>query len=333
MSDSRPSPALVDLIRDRDWQSVKSHIQSHPWDARYKTSNQSTTLHHACLYRAPYEVCFDILETYPEAVYAQDSQGWTPLHVSLLYNAAEDVCLLLIARGGAPSTSAEYVSSPLHLACRHGASARVMRALLQACPNMANTVSESGTKPANLLWFGFRKRTSDHAIDDLENGHVEELMSRLGMLLHAARGRSIEEDSVVSLHEVIELHSELHHLIALLIRLFPDECRRLDINGNLPLHHLTAHCSGVVTILEKLLQAYPTAARIPDNKGRLPLHVALSQGRWTWSTGVDKLVRASPESLATRNILTRLYPAQEAVYDVDTVLQLLLAWPVLLANQ
>jgi len=331
---SRPSSTLVDLIRQREWPSAVCRIISHPWDAKYKTSNRSTALHHACLYRAPYDLVIRLVQACPRLIHAQDSQGWTPLHVALLYAADEHVILLLIQLGGANSTSATYISSPLHLACRHGASTRVLQALLMACPALAVGTNESGTRPANLLWFAFRKRHPQDTARDGDDEALQDFLHRLALLVHAAHGQTLPSDerTVVSLHQVIQLFSDLHHLMALLIQRNPTECARPDHDGNLPLHHfvhLTEHCH---SILDLLLQAFPSAAAMPDPTGRLPIHVALQSG-WTWKTGIAGLVQAHPESLEQPNRSTKLYPAQEAVHDVDTVLELLLRWPVLVQQQ
>jgi ankyrin repeat protein len=295
----------------------------------------------------------------PTAIVAQDSQGWTPLHMALLYGAKDDICLLLIRRGGLGllNEEGEYIGSPLHLACRHGASTTILKALLQANPNMAYQENETGTKPANLLWHQFRKQTgSDYDIDDLQEEHVHDLLHRMGWILDAARGRQFhhehqernssdyEQPSAVSLHDVIDLHSELRHFISIMIRLYPEQCRRRDAQGNLPLHvaasvqprqEVSASLASFRQVnmnnidpLDQLLHAYPLAANLPDGMGRLPLHLAVSSSR-TWKTGIASLVQASPQSLTTRNVVTHLYPAQEAAQDVETSYELLKAWPPL----
>jgi ankyrin repeat protein len=349
----KPQPSssgLVDLIRGGDWSLVASHVISHPCDANYRTSNQSTPLHHACLYGAPYEIVKLILSAHLDALVAEDSNGWTPLEVALTYAAPEDVCLMLIRRAGVVVSTAQsrchvstkHVStlralmcpSPLNVACRHGASTAIIKALLETNSQMASVPDLMGEKPAKLLWLGFRKQTSDHAIEDLDYPEVEDLLVRMVLLIHATQGRPPlveEQQHEVSLQEIIELDSELDHLISVIIRLYPDKCRRLDENGNLPLHVAASRAppsSSFIDTLDLLLQAYPSAAKIPDSLGRLPLHLALSSKR-TWKTGIQSLVQHNPESLTARNVVTQLYPAHEAD-DVDTTYELLQAWPSIL---
>jgi ankyrin repeat protein len=348
----RPTSHLLDLIRRRDWHLVRLRIRSHPNDAHYK----KTMLHQACLYRAPLDVMELLLQaTPPDAIVAQDSQGWTPLHMVLLYGAKDDICLLLIRRGGTlgGNKDGEYIGSPLHLACRHGASTIILKALLQADPTMAVKENEAGAKPANLLWHQFRKQTgSDYEIDDLQEEHVQDLLHRMGWIVDAARGRQFHQERnseqlpAVSLHDVIDLHSELRHFISIMIRLYPEQCRRRDDQGNLPLHvAASVHqpcqevCASLssfrkvnknnIDALDQLLHAYPPAANIPDGTGRLPLHLAVNSGSRTWKMGIASLVQASPRSITTRNVLTHLYPAQEAAHDVETSYELLKAWPPL----
>lgn len=348
----RPTSHLLDLIRrrDDDWHLVRLRIISHPNDVRYKTSHQATVLHQACLYRTSLDMIELLLNAYPDAIIAQDSEGWTPLHVALLYGANEELCLLLIRRGGV-TKDGRYIGSPLHLACRHGASAPILQALLNANPAMAVQPNEAGAKPAHLVWRDFRKRSSGYAIEELQEEHVEDLLHRIGWILDAARGRKLQQQSrrrndetasIPSLHDVVDLHSELHHLISIMIRLYPEQCSRRDTKGNLPLHvaasvrpnkgpslSLLSFRRNNTDVLDQILHAYPSAANLPDGTGRLPLHLAVLSER-TWKTGICSLVQASPQSITTRNILTHRYPAQEA-RDVDTIYQLILAWPPLLS--
>lgn len=157
--------------RDDSWNSVRYHIVSRPADCRYVcySSNLSTPLHAACLYRAPDDVILMLLTAWPAATLQQDSEGWTPLHVHILYNhnnhdlyeatgASSIYCTSatssLIRLGGATAASqhSKFVGSALHLACRHHVSLSILAELLQVCPSQVFTPNEAGGLPANILW-------------------------------------------------------------------------------------------------------------------------------------------------------------------------------------
>jgi len=104
---------------------------SHPSDVFYKAKqmNNATSLHLACLYRAPKDLVEMILDFNPNSLLCQDSEGWTPIHVVLLYGNDEETAIMLIRRGGkeAVSIQSPIVGSPLHLAFRHGCSANIIQ--------------------------------------------------------------------------------------------------------------------------------------------------------------------------------------------------------------
>jgi ankyrin repeat protein len=73
-----------------------------------------------CLYREPLDLVELSLEANPDALVAHnDSQGWTPIHLIILYGGNEEIALMLIRRGGAlvALLQSPDIGSPLHLAC------------------------------------------------------------------------------------------------------------------------------------------------------------------------------------------------------------------------
>ena len=163
-----PTRTLIQHIRRRDWNEARMRILTYPYDAYYKTmsGNSSTPLHLVCLYRAPINVVELLLEANPTALLAQDAEGWTPVHLVLLYGGDEEIAMMLIRRGGAPAASllSPYVGSPLHLACRHGSCTRIMDLLLSANQSMASIANENGTKPAAFVWNNFARNPLNERI-------------------------------------------------------------------------------------------------------------------------------------------------------------------------
>jgi hypothetical protein len=299
-----------------------------------------------------------VLNAAPQALFATDTEGWTPLHVAFLYGADEQTCFLLIRRGGAnvASMQSRLVGSPLHVACRHGVSTRVLQELLNANPGMVRIASESGIKPATLLWNEFTKNPSNEQVlhskgtIDARNPGIIKFVDRIQLLLNAAAGRKTDSSHPISLHEMValQLDLDLSHIIPLAVRLYPHQIPTRNHEGNLVLHiaasspvqrkqhqHLRFGAQDSVDIL---VNAFPTGARIPNREGRLPLHLALACGKRTWNEGICPLVNAAPQALMTRDIKTHLYPVQlaaisEAEDDLEslsTIYELLLAWPLVL---
>jgi hypothetical protein len=221
---------------------------------------------------------------------------------------------------------------------------------------MVRIASESGTKPATLLWNEFAKNPSNEKVlhskgtIDARNPAIIKFVDRIQLLLSAATGRDTESSHSISLHEVVALQSDLDlsHIIPLVVRLYPNQTSTRDHDGNLVLHIAASspvqqkqhqHMRFVVQdAVDVLVNSFPTGARMPNREGRLPLHLALERGKRTWSTGVCTLVNAAPQTLMTRDVTTHLYPVQlaaihEAEDDLEslsTIYELLLAWPSVL---
>lgn len=350
---------LIELIRARDWEGTRHRAFTHPWDAQYRTysGSNSTPLHLVCLYRAPCDVVQAVLDAHPEALMTTDTEGWTPLHVAFLYGADEQTSLLLIRRGGAnvASMQSRLVGSPLHVACRHGVSTRVLRELIKTNPSMVRIANESGTKPATLLWNEYAKNPANEKVlyssgtIDTKDPGIAKFVDRIQLLLNAATGRDTDSSQPILLHEVVAFQSDLDLslVVPLAVRLYPDQISTRDTNGNLPLHIAASSPAQrkrqymrlvVQDAVDVLVSSYPTAARVPNREGRLPLHLALACGRRTWNTGICALVDTAPQALMTRDVKTHLYPVQlAAIHEADddleslrTIYELLLAWPPVL---
>ncbi|CAB9508570.1 Ankyrin Repeat [Seminavis robusta] len=285
-----PTKILNEKIRARDWDAARVRVLSHPWDAFYRAkpnqrnhnnntsnNNNATPLHLACLYRAPLDVVQLLLDANPQALLCQDSEGWTPLHVILLYGDSEEVALMLIRRGGAQAAAVQsrIVGAPLHLAFRHGCSTTIIKELLRVNPKMATTANEYATKPARILWYQFsRNPENEQLLQELaaqqqrdmstvmttrQEESLRELVERLTLLVLAAKGkhhhynpRSHSKSATTILHDVVmateETLGDLSPFLPLIVLLHPELVRTTDDSGDLPLHkaasYRPASCNG-----------------------------------------------------------------------------------------
>jgi hypothetical protein len=114
--------------------------------------------------------------------------------------------------------------------------------------------------------------------------------------------------------------------IWLALRLYPQDVRKRDQMGRLPLHHAAANsieddtCVNVVfycgqqlsqancKVLQIVLDQFPDAARNVDKDGTLPLAVLLKECPVVSLDCVRILLHSEPRVLATRDISTRMLP-------------------------
>lgn len=364
-------------ILSKDWREVLYRVSHCPSDASYRLrkkqsssfSRGATCLHACALLRAPYHVTQRILEAFRPALMMQDKDGWTPLHMNLIYGNCEETTLLLIREGGprAASIQAKYVGSPFHLACRHCHSMQVLRELLQQDPGQLKitTVEEipPGRFPGDLIWHMGNHRDVSATPSTSTSVDSSSVMERLFLCLAALRGDW--DDSNHSLHEVLAYQFQwcsdkrCCYLFQYLEK--NPESVRCWHKGELPLHVAAAqplrdqeqlyqnnnesfsvslqssstnHESNA--LLSILLHHFPEAAAIPDQRsGRLALHHALACGR-QWTQGLQVLIGANSIALNQIDSITGLFPAALAALagaQVETIFLLLLACPSVLSFQ
>jgi hypothetical protein len=112
----------------------------------------------------------------------------------------------------------------------------------------------------------------------------------------------------------------------LAVKLYPEQVRQIDINGNLPLHiaslshktsALAAGTHGDQTygenatlgppMMKCLIDVYPGGASEVDSDGRYPINLAILAGK-TWLDGVGDIFRAGPNVIISGSLdsITRL---------------------------
>ena len=196
---------------------------------------------------------------------------------------------------------------------------------------------------------------------------VHDLLHRMVLLIRAAKR---EDDTCYNcevpstlVYDLVSFQSQLgdlNQILALIVRLFPNQLEHRDSNsGNHPLHvaasqpslyprrnaHARQYSPRLIDpckmeTIEVLLKTFPSAATIPNKKGELPLHLALKQGKRKWDMGISALVDAESDTLLLRDPTTNLHPFQLAaafpVNDeteaVGTIFQLLMSCPHVLEH-
>jgi hypothetical protein len=297
---------LLRLIRSSDWDAVRFRLQTHRRDAAYvdnndRTNSPGTPLRVACLHRAPHDILVPLMAAWPVALWTQDSDGWIPLHVNLLYTSPhssagttttdqsftpEETTVALIRAGGeaAASIHSRFGGSALHLACRHGTSVRILQELLLASPEQVRIPNHAQCYPTNLLYKQYYQqernlRQRQQLDDDNDESQFElELLQRLNLLVAASKGRPIlnDDDRLVLLGDPYHPLYTLHDVIAF--------------------HFDYASQANFVTLY---LSIYPDAATVIDTtSGRTPLHVAASYNYQFNLTVTDPLITVLPANPA-----------------------------------
>lgn len=324
-----PTASLMRCIQHKDWDEARKRIRLYPQDAEYRSrGNRKSTLHLALMNRAPHDIVERLVDAWPTALYQQDTEGWTPLHVSILYGSEEETTILLIRRGGriGACLHSRYCGSALHLACRHGCSNAVLKELLRVSPNQVRVSNEAGATPANLMWKTFVRQ---HSVREPSEAQI--LLEQLSLLLDGSNGLPLETRPYPSLSRVMEFQNRFADgtdFVSLLLRFHPAALQDL---GRFPLHRAAAYVvfkdkgafgsiEGFVSpsaprdplcvLVERLP---PSAAGTMDHFGRMPLHFAVSDGQRRWRTGhLAELVQACPEACLHVDPVTGLFPFQLA---------------------
>lgn len=127
------------------------------------------------------------------------------------------------------------------------------------------------------------------------------------------------------------------HVLGHVLELFPDQVRKLDCRGRLPLHvaleYACQDTKSATLVLEKVLKPYPEAAAVKTRDGRLALHLGLSK-RVDYSL-ISGLLEANPASGLTPCEQSEKLPAQIALEnncDLSTLYALLRRDPCSVLN-
>jgi len=366
-----PTDTLYRLLLhpNRDWQGAQERLRCHPRDAAYKQllaphGGSDTPLHAACRRRAPPALLMALTQAWPVALWTPDGAGWLPLHALLVHSGGgesssseEAVCAVIRAGGRA---AASFVGSEgdndnnlvvttggtaLHLACRHGASLRVLAELLRQYPD---AVRRHGVPcfPADLVWRQrerarrWRTTTTTHNEEDEEDAASRRaelvlLQQRWYLLMAAAQGRPMTtttagneeddrwqrllrvgdagDDPLFTLHEVLDFHYTCTT---------PAAAAPTNSFSSNPSHtnNTTTTTTNHDNFVSVYLRFHPHAAAAVDahhrhdgaaGRGwRLPLHVACahwSSSRWSdHDTALRTVLQAHPPAAAMRDDQGRL---------------------------
>mmetsp|Transcript_3513 Transcript_3513/g.5871 ORF Transcript_3513/g.5871 Transcript_3513/m.5871 type:complete len:340 (+) Transcript_3513:81-1100(+) len=262
----------LDPIASRNWKSVLSWIAFHPDEVATLVDREGqTSLHHACLFRAPLNVVEAMLFAAPELATVPNDEGELALHWAV------------------------RLSLPL----------QVLTILLTANPTSGFVKDQRGQTPLSLLWDRHEATLVDvYRIYGRERVTSFPGWKRIMMLVeaYAKNDANIEQ---YPLHAIVKCPCEASFL-RFATQMLHDETDRRDTKENLPLH-LACSAPLDVDLLSIVLNANPDASSLVDGKEQLPLHLAIASGKG-WQEGVEIIFNANPASLGHVDSEHRLYP-------------------------
>eukprot|EP00529_Nitzschia_sp_RCC80_P020885 CAMPEP_0113454082 /NCGR_PEP_ID=MMETSP0014_2-20120614/7683_1 /TAXON_ID=2857 /ORGANISM="Nitzschia sp." /LENGTH=380 /DNA_ID=CAMNT_0000345483 /DNA_START=288 /DNA_END=1430 /DNA_ORIENTATION=+ /assembly_acc=CAM_ASM_000159 len=182
-SDTAP---LLLMVQKYQWKDALKRIQEFPEECKVVGTLGRTPLHWAVDHDAPEEVIQALTRTYPQACLQVGTTGMNPLHIACSsdHASAESVRVLLME--SAKVHMAEQMVSmrdvdqdtPLHSACRCGASIDVMRLLMLVHPDAVNQRDYEGLTPVLRLWVREYVLLGGDAISNVKG--PEDLVGELG---------------------------------------------------------------------------------------------------------------------------------------------------------
>jgi Ankyrin repeats (3 copies) len=288
MEDEDPvDPDMSELdkyIQSYDWSAVLRRIKSHPHESRIVNSTEGRLpLHVACDHDAPAVVIQTLLQVYPEASIRTGTSNMNPLHITCSSpQASVHVVRVLLEMGFFEQFSMRDVDgdTPLHAACRCGASLEVLELLCQAHSPAVHVLDYEGLTPLLRLWVRNFVIWKEEDLLNLANwqGDLWEAWHKTELLLRAAHCGCSPECATTSavassaaypnLQAVL---SRVHSFNSLLqskeaaSSLSPRRCRTL---------HAAAAVDAPRAVLHICLRMYPEQLLERDEQGRTPLLVA-----------------------------------------------------------
>ena len=335
-SRQKKDTGLITLIRQRSWEEVllmcqqrSDVILTEVMKKGRRLKSNSSPIHLACLYRAPTRVIRIILQIFcinskehifddkkfNDLLIIQDEQGWTPLHIAILYGVEDDALLLIIQACVQLENDVLLMKNhmgwtPLLLALRYGSSTCIIRALLEADTNSISISNMCGTSPLFMRWYAWEKLQKDTGntgtsisfhVDDLTksstlNGALRRCWEDMMYLLKAA---SFHQDINTKKREVANKVSKEQ-----INRPFED----MNL-WQLFMLHSSIKNGAPIDFIKLVMKMHPEQVERPDWGGNTPLHIAAGTEPFTrceeYAKLINELVEAFPQAAAKLNTLNR----------------------------
>jgi len=345
---------LIQHCEAHNWPSALARLEFHLDEAREEREDDNrTALHIACADQADALTVASICLAYPNAMLMTDFIEMTPLHCSC--SASEpsvEVVNVLLCLSQKYSVDNKLLlmqdldgDTPLHAACRVGASLDVIRLLVEAIPYATHVRDKDGLSPLQRLWTRFVAFEGEDAIHKVLSGAapaselVKNTWEIVELLLMALASFALERRAEFNFLQAIAENDCPHEMIKFALALYPEQAfwrnqfgqNVLDAVISSPLSTYSTQldsedqdqfeASDVLTgdkdeprsLVEILLEhdssgaLYKASKEADKDLWSSPLHKALYYGK-SWTEGVNALVNVDPKSTCEPDKLTSLYP-------------------------
>jgi Ankyrin repeats (3 copies) len=190
---------LLSMVQNYDWKGALARIQEYPQECQAVGALGRTPLHVACDHDAPAEVIQELTKAFPAACIQVGTTGMNPLHIACSSDHASTEMVRVLLLESAKANLAEQMCSmkdvdldtPLHSACRCGASIEVLRLLLLVKPDVVHQRDYEGLTPLLRLWVREFVLLGDDVINGVKGpedltGELGEAWKKTTMLLYCA---------------------------------------------------------------------------------------------------------------------------------------------------
>lgn len=263
----------------------------------------NTPLHSAIREEVDVDALRAIIRAYPDALNLKTTYGDTPLHLTLLRRVSPDFVreVALASSSGLESALATCNGRISPILIQNTAGQTPIGITMEECQK-----SCKGSPCSMSTYWVYISKLSFQKF------------SILAKILHyGPSGNDIKGQSLVG--ACVALHRKGARIDPVFIynalRLFPEEARIMDDDGNTPLHiessipiekmslldgYAAASCNEIchrrVGIFRRLLEIYPEAVRIRNKNGDHPLNLMIQNGR-PWDSSFALVVRTYPQAL------------------------------------
>lgn len=254
---------LLSLVQQYDWIGTLERIQTHPEECQAIGNLGRTALHVACDHDAPPAVIQALTRAYPQAILQVGTTHMNPLHIvcSSDHASPEVIRLLLVESGAALAKQVASMvdvdgDTPLHSACRCGASVDVIKLLLRVHPDAVHVRDFEGLTPLQRLWVREFVLLGSDVINNVQSlsdftGELGEAWKKTMLLLYCADMGSLNPtatppatDGVATNSQPRKIFRPLHAVAAIdcprrVVRIativYKDQLLVRDEQGNTPL--------------------------------------------------------------------------------------------------
>jgi ankyrin repeat protein len=189
-----------------------------------------------------------LLKAFPEASTMIGSSNMTPLHITCSsQHASVHVIRVLLELGSSGQCAMQDLDgdTPLHTACRCGASLDVLEVLTQAYPDAVHQRDQEGLTPLLRLWVRYFVILGNDVIEGVRGpadlvGELGDAWKKTDLLLHAAHYGTLERRNSNSAPAAFSLHAAAsvdcpRPIVKIAATVYPEQLSLRDDQGRTPL--------------------------------------------------------------------------------------------------